>query len=555
MNKSTFLALPAGIAIVVVGAFLGCAGRTDVTSGSDAAQNLPAKPHATPQLRPGASKLPSVGESAKHPHDQHKEHSSTSPATATTMPRVPPPDPSAAQVVKGFKAEVVMSGLTYASSVEFDGEGNLYVAEAGYSYGDPLAKPRVLRVTTSGEISTVAASGLEGPVNDLLWHDRRMYVAHRGKISVLEDGKLRDLVTGLPSEGDHHTNQMTVGPDGKIYFGQGTATNSGVVGIDNFKMGWLKKHPDFHDVPAKDVKLIGRTYETPNPLTRMEEQVQTSAFHPFGKSAAEGGTVRGQTKASGTILRMNADGSGLEMYAWGLRNPFGVMWSSDGKLYTTENGLDVRGSRPVANDKEDIYVIKKGAWYGWPDFAMGMPVTDARFKPEGKPQPQFVMADHPPVEKPWLNFPKHAAITKLEFSPSEAFGKGQIFVAFFGHMTPMTGKPPEEHGGHRVVRIDPATKKVETFFTKKGHRGHGQGQGGSGGHHGGGQKDESVTAGPRRLIDVRFSPDGGALYVADFGSMIVEDKPKPIPGTGVVWRIVPADAQPSGPPANLSAPQ
>lgn len=32
-----------------------------------------------------------------------------------------------------------------------------------------------------------------------------------------------------------------------------------------------------------------------------------------------------EKKASGTILRMNPDGSGLEVYAWGLRNPFGVM--------------------------------------------------------------------------------------------------------------------------------------------------------------------------------------------------------------------------------------
>ena len=52
-------------------------------------------------------------------------------------------------------------------------------------------------------------------------------------------GGLRDLVTGLPSLGDHHNNQIAAGPDGKIYFGQGVATNSGVVGVDNFVFGWL----------------------------------------------------------------------------------------------------------------------------------------------------------------------------------------------------------------------------------------------------------------------------------------------------------------------------
>ena len=145
------------------------------------------------------------------------------------------------------------------------------------------------------------------------------------------------------------------------------------------------------------------------------------------------------------------------MYAWGLRNPYGVMWSPDEVLYATENGFDIRGSRPIANDEEDIYVIKEGAWYGWPDYAMGQPVTDPRFHAEGHDQPQFLMSEHPSVEQPWLNFPKHSAIAKLDFSEAEAFGKGQIFVAFFGHMSPMTGEAPKEHGGHRVGEAGAST--------------------------------------------------------------------------------------------------
>jgi len=454
-------------------------------------------------------------------------------------------------VPSGYRVEVVLSGLTYPSSAEFDDAGNLFVAEAGYSYGDPKAKPRVLRVSPAGKVSVAAAEGLVGPVNDLLWRAGKMYVSHRGKISVLNDGSVRDLVTGLPSDGDHQNNQMSAGPDGKIYFGQGTTTNSGVVGVDNFKMGWLKEHPSFHDAPAKDIKLVGREFQTPNPLNEKSGEVSTSAFHPFGQKIPGATTVPGQTKASGTILRMDPDGSNLEVYAWGLRNPYGVMWGPDGKLYATENGLDVRGSRPIANDAEDLYEIKQGAWYGWPDYAMGLPVTDPRFKPEGKPQPQFLMAEHPPVEQPLLTFPKHSAVTKIDFAPTEAFGKGKMFVAFFGHMTPMTGTPPEQHGGHRVVRIDAATKQLETFFGKKQH-GHGHDGGGhaSGGGHG--EKEESVTAGPRRLLDVRFAPAGDALYVVDFGSMVVEGKPVPIPETGVVWRVVPDGATPAGPPANTT---
>ncbi len=56
------------------------------------------------------------------------------------------------------------------------------------------------------------------------------------------DGTKEDIIEGLPSNGDHHNNRVVFGPDGKLYFGQGTATNSGVVGRDN---GWVKEHPFF----------------------------------------------------------------------------------------------------------------------------------------------------------------------------------------------------------------------------------------------------------------------------------------------------------------------
>jgi hypothetical protein len=49
-----------------------------------------------------------------------------------------------------------------------------------------------------------------------------------------------------------------VGPDGKLYWGQGSATNAGVVGADNFAYEWLPKFPGFCDVPAQDITQAGR---------------------------------------------------------------------------------------------------------------------------------------------------------------------------------------------------------------------------------------------------------------------------------------------------------
>lgn len=86
-------------------------------------------------------------------------------------------------------------------------------------------------------------------------------------------------------------------------------------------MGWLAKHLDFHDRPAYDIQLRGHEFQTPDPIALLTkkgealEKVKTSAFHPFGKTAPEGATVPGTVKANGTILRMNPDGSDLEVYA------------------------------------------------------------------------------------------------------------------------------------------------------------------------------------------------------------------------------------------------
>ena len=58
-------------------------------------------------------------------------------------------------------------------------------------------------------------------------------------LRISPDGKITALVEKLPSFGDHHTNGPAIGPDGQVYFSVGVATNSGVVGEDNFKFGWL----------------------------------------------------------------------------------------------------------------------------------------------------------------------------------------------------------------------------------------------------------------------------------------------------------------------------
>ncbi len=47
-------------------------------------------------------------------------------------------------VPKGFKIEPVTSALSFPTACTFDDEGNLYVIEAGYSYGAVWGEPKLL---------------------------------------------------------------------------------------------------------------------------------------------------------------------------------------------------------------------------------------------------------------------------------------------------------------------------------------------------------------------------------------------------------------------------
>src|SRR5205823_1675210 len=96
--------------------------------------------------------------------------------------------------------------------------------------------------------------------------------------------------------------------------------------------------------------------------------------------------VKGQVPCTSSVLRANTDGTGLELVAWGFRNPFGIGFAPDdsalkGSLMVSNNGADVRGSRPIESDGDDLFAVANGAWYGWPDILDEQPTTEPRFAP------------------------------------------------------------------------------------------------------------------------------------------------------------------------------
>ena len=73
--------------------------------------------------------------------------------------------------------------------------------------------------------------------------------------------------------------------------------------------------------------------------------------------------------ASGKILRVHDDGSGEEIYAWGFRNPQGLAFDADGRLYVSSNGPSGEFGL-CCHDEVDQ--VQQGAFYGWPAWAAGV---------------------------------------------------------------------------------------------------------------------------------------------------------------------------------------
>lgn len=430
----------------------------------------------------------------------------------------------------GYRIEAVVQGLTFPTGVVFDDGGRLHVVEAGYSYGEEWSTARLLRVEGNGNLVEIATGGRNGPWTGAAFHEGHFFIAEGSVLEggrilrVAPDGQAEPIVDELPSLGDHHANGPVVSPDGWIYFGQGTASNSGVVGKDNFKFGWLKRRPDFHDVPGENIVLTGQNFRTENFLEG-GGKVETGAFLPFGTPSSPGQVVKGAIKCSGGILRVRPDGSDLQLVAWGFRNPFGLAFSPGGELFVTDNGYDDRGSRPLWGTPDVFWQVRDGAWYGWPDFAAGKPVTHSMFKPPGGAQPQFLLAEHPgKPPNPVATFPVHSGAVGLDFSRSEAFGHaGEAFVALFGDEAPAVGKVLHPVGC-KVVRVNPESGSIHDFAVNQG----------------------KVSApaswlnrgGLERPVAVRFNPAGDAMFIVDFGVLLHSGKgARPVAGTGVIWKV------------------
>ncbi len=242
--------------------------------------------------------------------------------------------------------------LTFAPDNRlFVGFSNDLIVTMRDSTGDGRAND--IRTYASGD-------GVTDP-RGLVVAGEHLYVSVQDKIIRLRDvsgsgaaDESADVVTGLELDTRvpfHRNNGIAIGPDGLLYITLGSTTNAGEI-----------------------------------------------AERPL----------------SGSILRSRLDGTGLEKFASGLRNPFGLAFSPAGELFCTDNGPD--GSVRRNDDPPDeLNHVIQGADYG-----------HARFW--GTPPPESG------TRAPVAELPAHGAAAGLTFFTGPQAGEfdGNLLIAMWG---------------------------------------------------------------------------------------------------------------------------
>ncbi|MBL9102416.1 MAG: sorbosone dehydrogenase family protein [Myxococcales bacterium] len=274
-----------------------------------------------------------------------------------------PAYPSSIKLPDGFRI-AVYADVPFARSLALGADGTVYV---GTRKDDKVYAVRDEDGDRTGEAVLEVASGLDTP-NGVAWRDGSLYIAEVSRILRIDgiDGRLGDppapvvVRDDLPSDTQHGWKFIAFGPDGKLYVPVGAPCNV---------------------------------------------------------------CSRGDERYS-SLLRMNADGSDLEVFAAGIRNTVGFAWHPQtGELWFTDNGRDRLGD-DVPGDELNR-APRAGMHFGFPFCHQG-DIVDPEFG-AGRECEEFT----PPARV----LGPHVAALGMRFYTGEMFPaeyRGHVFIAEHG---------------------------------------------------------------------------------------------------------------------------
>ncbi|MDR3387358.1 MAG: PQQ-dependent sugar dehydrogenase [Rudaea sp.] len=294
---------------------------------------------------------------------------------------------------------LVAGHLGFARGVAAIGT-DIYVADMG---GWQKNRGRIVRLPDGGHGQPhVILNSLNEPNSLVPGPDGTLYVGLSGAVIRFDPAaadpqkSLRNIVTGLPTQGRHPLAALALGADGSLFVNVGSATD----------------HCE---------RQLGDPAPGPQPCP------ETQASPPRA-----------------TILRVApgdtaVDARTLVPYARGLRNSMALTVLGSGRLLAAVNARDaINQADPALSDAElphDTLVrVEQGADYGWP-YCFD----------ENRPSPEYAGFDCSGKRAPTLLLPAHAAPLGMIFYRGRALAglEGHLLIAYHGYRST----------GHRIVKL------------------------------------------------------------------------------------------------------
>jgi glucose/arabinose dehydrogenase len=223
---------------------------------------------------------------------------------------------------------------------------------------------------------TVIASGLTTPWSILRLDARLTAADDDGAASTLisqrDDGVIKELtasgtvrdagtVTGVVHAGEGGLLGLEAWYEGDttwIYTYYTSATDNRIVRMQ------LNGTPGHYSLGAQQDILTGLAKAGNHDGGRLKVGPDKHLYATVG-DAGQGSRAQDRNSLNGKILRMNLDGSvpddnpfpGSLVYTLGHRNPQGIAWDSEGRMWASEFGQ---------NTWDELNIISPGQNYGWP---------------------------------------------------------------------------------------------------------------------------------------------------------------------------------------------